>query len=105
MIITTLNELMAARASADRGITYHAGEGQSRRITYAELHRRALSMLHHLQQLGARPGDKLILLLNNNEQFIDAFWGAVLFSIGLALPIAAQLGLRQRLRPDRTDDI
>lgn len=36
---------------------------------------------------------------------VHAFWDAVLFSIGLALPIAAQLGLRQRLRPDRTDDI
>ncbi len=95
MIITTLNELMAARASADRGITYHAGEGQSRRITYAALHRRALSMLHHLQQLGARPGDKLILLLNNNEQFIDAFWGAVLGGI---VPVPVAVGISDEHR-------
>jgi hypothetical protein len=40
MTVTTLNQLMAANADADRGVTFHAGEGQSRRITYAQLRRR-----------------------------------------------------------------
>nr|PZN65414.1 MAG: AMP-dependent synthetase [Pseudomonadota bacterium] len=95
MTITTLNELMAANAGADRGITYHAGEGSSRRVTYGELRTRALAMLHHLQQLGARPGDKLILLLNNNEQFIDAFWGAVLGGI---VPVPVAVGISDEHR-------
>jgi acyl-CoA synthetase (AMP-forming)/AMP-acid ligase II len=95
MTITTLNELMAANAGADRGITYHAGEGVSRRVTYGELRTRALSMLHHLQRLGARPGDKLILLLNNNEQFIDAFWGAVLGGI---VPVPVAVGISDEHR-------
>lgn len=95
MTITTLNELMAANAGAARGITYHSGEGQSRRITYTELQQRALSMLRHLQALGARPGDKLILLLNNNEQFIDAFWGAVLGGI---VPVPVAVGISDEHR-------
>src|SRR5690606_24803357 len=95
MTVQTLNELMAANAAPDRGITYHAGEGQSRRVTYAELRQRALATLHHLQSLGARPGDKLILLLNNNEQFIDAFWAAVLGGI---VPVPVAVGISDEHR-------
>jgi acyl-CoA synthetase (AMP-forming)/AMP-acid ligase II/aryl carrier-like protein len=95
MTITTLNELMAAHAGTDRGITYHTGEGSSHRVTYGELRTRALAVLHQLQQLGAKPGDKLILLLNNNEQFIDAFWGAVLGGI---VPVPVAVGISDEHR-------
>ncbi len=95
MTASTLVELMAANADAPRGVTYHAGEGQSRRVTYGELRQRALGLLHHLQQLGARPGDRLILLLNNNEQFIDAFWAAVLGGI---VPVPVAIGISDEHR-------
>jgi acyl-CoA synthetase (AMP-forming)/AMP-acid ligase II/aryl carrier-like protein len=95
MSMATLNQLMAANAGADRGITYHGSEGQSRRVTYGELRRRALAVLQQLQQRGARPGDKLILLLNNNEQFIDAFWGAVLGGI---VPVPVAIGISDEHR-------
>ncbi len=95
MTTRTLVELMAATADAPRGITYHAGEGQSRRVTYAELRQRALGLLHHLQQLGAKPGDRLILLLNNNEQFIEAFWAAVLGGI---VPVPVAIGISDEHR-------
>jgi acyl-CoA synthetase (AMP-forming)/AMP-acid ligase II/aryl carrier-like protein len=95
MTARTLVELMTANAEAPRGITYHAGEGQSRRVTYGELRQRALGLLHHLQQLGAKPGDKLILLLNNNEQFIDAFWAAVLGGI---VPVPVAIGISDEHR-------
>ncbi len=52
-------------------------------------------LLHHLQQLGAKPGDKLILLLNNNEQFIDAFWAAVLGGI---VPVPVAIGISDEHR-------
>jgi acyl-CoA synthetase (AMP-forming)/AMP-acid ligase II/aryl carrier-like protein len=95
MTARTLVELMAANANAPRGVTYHAGEGNSRRVTYGELQQRALGLLHHLQQLGAKPGDKLILLLNNNEQFIDAFWAAVLGGI---VPVPVAIGISDEHR-------
>ena len=91
----TLNELMAQLQGADRAIVYHSGENESRRVTYGELHQRALGVLHHLQQLGARPGDRMILLLNNNEQFIDAFWGAVLGGI---VPVPVAIGISDEHR-------
>ncbi|MDQ2640214.1 MAG: non-ribosomal peptide synthetase [Pseudomonadota bacterium] len=95
MTVTTLNQLMAANAGADRGITFHAGEGQSHRITYGQLRTRALGLLHHLQGLGARPGDRLILLLNNNEQFLEAFWAAVLGGI---VPVPVAIGISDEHR-------
>jgi len=92
---TTLNELMAQHRSADRAITYHSGENESRRVNYGELHARALGILFHLQKLGAKPGDKMILLLNNNEQFIDAFWAAVLGGI---IPVPVAIGISDEHR-------
>lgn len=95
MSARTLVELMAANAGAARGITFHAGEGRSHRVSYAQLRQRALGVLHQLQQLGARPGDKLILLLNNNEQFIDAFWAALLGGI---VPVPVAVGISDEHR-------
>ena len=91
----TLTALMQRQHPADRAIHYHAGENQVKRVTYAELYQRALGMLHHLQALGARPGDHLILLLNNNEQFIDAFWGAILGGI---VPVPVAIGISDEHR-------
>jgi acyl-CoA synthetase (AMP-forming)/AMP-acid ligase II/aryl carrier-like protein len=91
----TLTALMQQQHPADRAIHHHSGDGQVRRITYAELYQRALGMLFHLQQLGARPGDHLILLLNNNEQFIDAFWGAILGGI---VPVPVAIGISDEHR-------
>jgi acyl-CoA synthetase (AMP-forming)/AMP-acid ligase II/acyl carrier protein len=59
------------------------------------LHERALGILYHLQRIGARRGDKLILFLGNNEQFIDAFWAAI---IGGITPVPIALGISDEHR-------
>ena len=86
----TLIELIEANRKVDRTITYLAGEHDERRVSFADLYTRALGILYHLQKMGARRGDHLILFLGDNEPFIDAFWGAVLGGI---------LELRPRPRP------
>ena len=86
----TLSELFAANRAAKRNITYIEGENSERVVSFAELYERALGILHHLQSLGARPGDKLILYIANNEQFIDAFCGAILGGI---VPVPVALGI------------
>jgi acyl-CoA synthetase (AMP-forming)/AMP-acid ligase II/acyl carrier protein len=91
----TLTELIETNRTADRRITYLEGEHEARHVSYAELHERALGILYHLQKLGARRGDKLILFLGNNEQFIDAFWGAVLGGI---IPVPVALGISDEHR-------
>jgi acyl-CoA synthetase (AMP-forming)/AMP-acid ligase II len=87
MIATTLSELLQANRDAKRSITYHEGEQEQRVVRYGELYERALGILHYLQQLGARPGDRLLLFLANNEAFIDAFWAGILGGI-IPVPVA-----------------
>jgi acyl-CoA synthetase (AMP-forming)/AMP-acid ligase II/acyl carrier protein len=91
----TLVELLQLNAGADRRITYIEGDGVERTVTYGELHRRALGILRRLQQLGAEPGDKIILFLNNNEAFIDGFWAAL---AGGIVPVPLAVGISDEHR-------
>jgi acyl-CoA synthetase (AMP-forming)/AMP-acid ligase II len=91
----TLTELFESNRTASGTITYLEGENDSRDVSYAELHERALGILYHLQRIGARRGDKLILFIGNNEQFIDAFWAAI---IGGIIPVPIALGISDEHR-------
>ncbi|HJS90024.1 MAG TPA: AMP-binding protein [Steroidobacteraceae bacterium] len=92
---TTLTELIEANRSHPGKITYLEGEHDARDVSYEELYARARGILHHLQRLGARRGDKLILFLGSNEQFIDGFWAAVLGGI---VPVPVALGISDEHR-------
>jgi acyl-CoA synthetase (AMP-forming)/AMP-acid ligase II/acyl carrier protein len=92
---TTLTEVLEANRAAPRSITYLEGENESRSVSAAELYERALGILYHLQRIGARRGDKLILFLGNNEQFIDVFWAAILGGI---VPVPVALGISDEHR-------
>ncbi|MFZ0498136.1 MAG: AMP-binding protein [Steroidobacteraceae bacterium] len=92
---TTLTELIAANRNYPGKITHLEGEQDARDVSYEELYARALGILYHLQRLGARRGDKLILFLGNNEQFIDAFWAALLGGI---IPVPVALGISDEHR-------
>jgi acyl-CoA synthetase (AMP-forming)/AMP-acid ligase II/acyl carrier protein len=91
----TLTEVLEANRDFPRGITYLEGENESRSVSAAELYQRALGILYHLQRLGARRGDKLLVFLGNNEQFIDVFWAAVLGGI---VPVPVALGISDEHR-------
>jgi acyl-CoA synthetase (AMP-forming)/AMP-acid ligase II/acyl carrier protein len=92
---TTLPELIENNRSFERTLTYLEGENDTREVSFAELYERALGILYHLQRLGARRGDKLILFLGNNEQFIDVFWAAILGGIA---PVPVALGISEEHR-------
>ncbi|HEY6482123.1 MAG TPA: non-ribosomal peptide synthetase [Steroidobacteraceae bacterium] len=92
---TTLTQLLENNRNVDRHITYHEGDSDARDVAFAELYERAIGILYHLQRIGCRRGDKLILLLGNNEQFIDAFWAAILGGI---VPVPVALGISDEHR-------
>ncbi|MFI4905327.1 MAG: AMP-binding protein [Steroidobacterales bacterium] len=94
---TTLIELLEANRGAARSLTYLEGERETRSVALSELYERALAILHRLQRLGARPGDKLILFLSSNEPFIDAFWAALLGGI-IAVPVAPGISDEHRYK-------
>jgi acyl-CoA synthetase (AMP-forming)/AMP-acid ligase II/acyl carrier protein len=93
--VTTLSGLIEANRTYPGAITYLEGENDTRSVEFAELYERALGILHRLQRLGASPGDTLILFLEHNEQFIDAYWAAVLGGI---IPVPVALGISDEHR-------
>lgn len=93
--ITTLNQLLAQAARGPRSLTYLEGENQERSLSFAQLEERALGILHHLQKLGAKSGDKIIIFIADNEPFIDAFWASVLGGI---VPVPVAVGISDEHR-------
>jgi acyl-CoA synthetase (AMP-forming)/AMP-acid ligase II len=93
----TLVELLEANRDVDRVVTYVEGENAERRVSFGEVHARALGILYHLQSLGAQRGDKLIIFLNNNEQFLDGFWAALAGGI-VPVPLAVGISDEHRLK-------
>jgi acyl-CoA synthetase (AMP-forming)/AMP-acid ligase II/acyl carrier protein len=95
MTYDTLVDMLEANRSVDRSVTYIGGENTERRILYKDVHARALGILYHLQAAGARRGDKMIIFLNNNEQFLDGFWAAVCGGIA---PVPLAVGISDEHR-------
>jgi acyl-CoA synthetase (AMP-forming)/AMP-acid ligase II/aryl carrier-like protein len=97
MKLTTLVDLLENNRDADRAVGYVEGESAERRVSFGEVHARALGILYHLQAMGAQRGDKLIIFLSNNEQFLDGFWAAVAGGI-VPVPLAVGLSDEHRLK-------
>jgi acyl-CoA synthetase (AMP-forming)/AMP-acid ligase II/acyl carrier protein len=86
----TLPQALDDRARGAATISYLEGENAEKTLRLADLRRRALGILRHLQDLGAQPGDKLILHVASNEQFIDAFWACL---YGGIVPVPVAVGI------------
>ncbi|MDX1433658.1 MAG: AMP-binding protein [Gammaproteobacteria bacterium] len=84
----TLCEALDAACGEPRVLRHVGAGGRERDLDSAVLHERALGLLHHLQRAGAGPGDHLMLVLDNNEPLVDAFWAALLGRI-VPVPVAA----------------
>jgi len=82
-----LNDALAARRDSTRVIDFIEGGHDERRLPIKDLWSRALGLLRHFQACGARPGSEMLLLVESNQQFIDAFWAGVLGGIAV-VPVA-----------------
>ena len=91
----TLVDVLENNRGVDRAITYIDGENSERRVTFGEVYSRAVGILYHLQAMGAQRGDKMIIFLNNNEQFLDGFWAAV---CGGITPVPLAVGISDEHR-------
>jgi acyl-CoA synthetase (AMP-forming)/AMP-acid ligase II/acyl carrier protein len=86
----TLPDMLDERALGDGAIVYLEGEGAEKSLRLADLRKRALGILFHLQRLGAQPGDFLVLHVASNEQFIDAYWACL---YGGIVPVPVAVGI------------
>ena len=87
MKFATLTDALIERRSSSRTIHYIEGENNERAVAFGDLHSRALGLLHHFQARGATPGSEMILLLDSNAQFVDAFWACIIGNL-IAVPLA-----------------
>jgi acyl-CoA synthetase (AMP-forming)/AMP-acid ligase II len=85
-----LTDALEAHRDSLRGITYLDGGRPARPAPYRQLHARALGILGFLQRSGLGPGDELVLLVESNEQCIDAFWGCLMGGI---VPVPVGVGI------------
>jgi len=92
---TTFVDVLEDNRDADRSVTYVEGENIERRVPYSEVYARAVGILYHLQAVGARRGDKMIIFLSNNEQFLDGFWAAL---YGGIVPVPLAVGISDEHR-------
>ena len=95
MNYTTLVDVLEANRNVDRAVTYVDGENSERRVRYGDVYTRALGILYHLQAMGAQRGDKMIIFLSSNEQFLDGFWAAV---CGGITPVPLAVGISDEHR-------
>ncbi|NES18616.1 MAG: SDR family NAD(P)-dependent oxidoreductase [Symploca sp. SIO3E6] len=68
----------AAQQHADTNLIYIQPDGEMITQTYSELWVEAQRILGGLRQLGLKAQDKVIFQLEQNQDFISAFWGCVL---------------------------
>ena len=92
---TTLVDILESNRAVDRAVTYIEGENSERRVPYGDVYTRALGILYHLQAMGAQRGDKMIIFLSSNEQFLDGYWAAV---SGGIVPVPLAVGISDEHR-------
>ncbi|MDN5217505.1 AMP-binding protein, partial [Fulvivirgaceae bacterium BMA12] len=80
---TLVNVLEQARIGS-KGITFIGYLGKERFLSYKALYEKATYTLYNLQKMGLGPGDELVFQINDNEKFLQVFWGCLL---GKIIPI------------------
>jgi acyl-CoA synthetase (AMP-forming)/AMP-acid ligase II/aryl carrier-like protein len=92
---SSLLDILESNRGVERAVTYVDGENSERRVPYGDVYTRALGILYHLQAMGAQRGDKMIIFLSSNEQFLDGFWAAV---CGGITPVPLAVGISDEHR-------
>jgi acyl-CoA synthetase (AMP-forming)/AMP-acid ligase II/short-subunit dehydrogenase len=70
--------LQRAAKNSNEGIIYIKSDGSETVQSYRELWHDAQRILAGLRKIGLKPQDKVIFQLEDNQDFISAFWGCVL---------------------------
>ncbi|NEQ10221.1 MAG: AMP-binding protein, partial [Moorea sp. SIO4E2] len=68
----------AAQQHSEKGIIYINYDGSESTQSYGELLKNAQKILAGLRKIGLKPQQKVIFQIQENQDFISAFWGCVL---------------------------
>lgn len=90
MQFTTVIEALEHQLQGSHGITFIESNDTEIHVSYRQLYDNALVLLKHFQNKGVRHGQQLILFINNNELFLNAFWACLLGGI---VPVPVAVGI------------
>lgn len=86
----TLVDLIVARQyEKSKGVTFIISETEEHFVSYGELYHGARALLYNLQTAGFKKGDEVIFQIDNNRQFMFAFWACIL---GGMIPVPVTTG-------------
>ncbi|MEE8425975.1 MAG: non-ribosomal peptide synthetase, partial [Woeseiaceae bacterium] len=91
----TLTDLVAEARGRERHIRFIDGEHDESVVPFADLWDRARMLLGSLQSRGMQPGDELVIFSQSNENFVVAFWAAILGGI---VPVPVAVGISDEHR-------
>jgi len=91
----TLIDLLATARSSDHHIRFIDGEHDESVLPFSDLWDRAIELLGSLQARGMQQGDELIIFSKSNENFIVAYWAAILGGI---VPVPVAVGISDEHR-------
>lgn len=91
----TLTDLVAEARGRERHIRFIDGEHNESVVPFADLWDRARTLLGSLQSRGMQPGDELVIFSQSNENFVIAFWAAILGGI---VPVPVAVGISDEHR-------
>jgi len=97
MEITKLTDAFAVTQNEDKNITFINASDDEQVLTFAQLYSRALGLLKVFQDHGMGQGDELIININNNQFFLEAFW-ACLFGGIVPVPVAVGISDEHRAK-------
>jgi len=97
MSFGTLTQALDSNISEAHIINYLHSSNEESNVSFKDLKARALGILFNLQQQGVKPGDQLIILTDNNEFFLDAFWAGLYGGI-IPVPVAVANNDEHRLK-------
>jgi acyl-CoA synthetase (AMP-forming)/AMP-acid ligase II len=78
---------LQVQAQEHRGVGFLSESTEVRFVPYGRLYRRARGIQALLQSHGLRAGDRVVLVLNDNELLVTVFWACILGGIVCA-PLA-----------------
>ena len=79
----SLTQIFERARDTGREIRFIYGEKDETALTFDEVWNRALHLLGALQAQGMKSGDQLVIFTRSNENFVIAFWAAILGGICL----------------------
>ena len=88
--ISGLIEMLQTSASIENiGVDFIFGENSEEFVAYSRLYKKALCLLHNLQQNGLKPGEMLLFQIEDIRDFILTFWAC---QLGGIIPVPVTVG-------------